>query len=123
MKAQTLPIGGISLVDKVEKDFGLISGVFKDISAKVNFEARVRLLLYNRLTYAVSVHRILEAYPSEVFELLGFKNDPSERSLYRTLEIVGKSFPILLEKYQHFEKAQPRCKGADIRHNLYVFRR
>ncbi len=49
--AVTLPLGGITLIDKVEKDFGLISGVFSCISSKArNFEARVKLLLYNRLT-------------------------------------------------------------------------
>ena len=43
---------------------------------------------------------MLETYPEEVFDLLGFKEDPSERSLYRTVEVVGKCFPLLLERYQ-----------------------
>jgi transposase len=101
MKAQTIPLGGITLLDKVEKDFGLISGVFGGVTGKAkDFTARVKLLLYNRLTYAVSVHRILETYPAEVLELLGFGEDASERSLYRALETVGMGFPILLERYQ-----------------------
>jgi len=59
--AKTLPLGGITLIDKVEKDFGLISKVFSRISNRAkDLEARVKLLLYNRLTQAVSVHRILE---------------------------------------------------------------
>jgi len=99
--AKTLPLGGITLIDKVEKDFGLISKVFSRISNKAkDLEARVKLLLYNRLTHAVSVHRILETYPEEVFQILGFRRKPSERSLYRTLEITGKCLPILLERYQ-----------------------
>jgi len=32
--AKTLPLGGITLIDKVEKDFGLISEVFSCISNK-----------------------------------------------------------------------------------------
>ena len=53
MKAKTLSLGGIGLIDKAEKDFGLISGVFRGISTRVkDFEARVKLLLYNRLTHA-----------------------------------------------------------------------
>ena len=82
MKAKTLSLGGITLIDKVEKDFGLISGVFSCISNKAkDLEARVKLLLYNHLTYAVSVHRILETYPEEVFEILKFVRKPSEHSL------------------------------------------
>ena len=51
MKAKTLSLGGITLIDKVEKDFGLISKVFSRISNKAkDFKARVKLLLYNRLT-------------------------------------------------------------------------
>lgn len=101
MKATTLSLGGLSLIDKVEKDFGLVSGVFSGVSDRVrDFEGRVKLLLYNRLTFAVPVHRILETYPRELFELVGIKNEPSERSLYRTLELVGRCYPVLMERYQ-----------------------
>jgi transposase len=97
----SIALGGVSLIDKVEKDFGLISGVFDGISDRArDFIGRVKLLLYNRLTYAVSVHRILETYPHELFELLGIGDEPSERSLYRTLELVGKCYPVLMERYQ-----------------------
>ena len=99
--AKTIPLGGITLIDKAEKDFGLISGVFSCVSNRAkDLEARGKLLLYNRLTHAVSVHRILETYPEEVFEILKFRRKPSERSLYRTLEIMGKCLPVLLERYQ-----------------------
>jgi transposase len=101
MKANTFSLGGVSLIDKVEKDFGLISGVFGGVSDRArDFVGRVKLLLYNRLTFAVSVHRILETYPAELFELLSMENEPSERSLYRTLELVGKCYPVLMERYQ-----------------------
>ncbi|MFQ6617940.1 MAG: hypothetical protein ACE5QV_04545 [Fidelibacterota bacterium] len=101
MKATTLSLGGVSLIDKVEKDFGLVSGVFGKVTGRVkDFEGRVKLLLYNRLTSAVSVHQILETYPRELHELLGIKNEPSERSLYRNLELVGKCYPVLTERYQ-----------------------
>jgi transposase len=101
MKANTFSLGGISLIDKVEKDFGLVSGVFEGVTKKAkDFQGRVKLLLYNRLTHGVSIHQILETYPRESFELLGLKDEPSERSLYRTVEQVGKCYPILLERYQ-----------------------
>ena len=65
----------------------------------------MKLLLYNKLTHSVSVHRILEIepYPEEVLEYLGI-GKVSERSLYRVLEIIGKTFPLLLENYQRFLK-------------------
>ena len=63
----------------------------------------MKLLLYNKLTHSVSVHRILETYPEEVLEYLGI-GKVSERSLYRVLEIIGKTFPLLLENYQRFLK-------------------
>ncbi len=101
----TIPLGGISIIDKVEKDFGLVSGIFRGVNKKAkDFQGRVKLLLYNRLTFAVSVHQILETYPEESFELLGIKDEPSERSLYRTIEHVGKSYPLLLERYQDILK-------------------
>lgn len=101
MKSNTLSLGGVSLIDKVEKDFGLISGVFGGLTKKAkDFEGRIKVLLYNRLTHAVAVHQILNTYPSEAFELLGMKDDPSERSLYRSLELVGKFYPVVMERYQ-----------------------
>ncbi len=100
MKANTLFLGGIALLDKVEKDFGLITGIFRGVNKKAkDFEGRVKLLLYNRLTHAVSVRQILETYSEESFELLGIKDEPSERSLYRTIEQVGKCYSLLLERY------------------------
>lgn len=33
---------------------------------------------------------------------LGMKGKPSERTLYRTLERIGRYFPVVLGRYQHF---------------------
>ena len=89
MKANTFSLGGIALLDKAEKDFGLISGIFDGVSKKAkNFRGRVKALLYNRLTHAVSVHQVLSTYPRECFEQLGMKQKPSERALYRAVEQV-----------------------------------
>jgi len=69
MKSTTLSLGGIALLDNAEKDFGLISGIFDGVTKKAkNFEGRVKVLLNNRLTHGVSVHRILDTYPEECFE-------------------------------------------------------
>ena len=98
MKAKSYPLGGIALLDFVEKRFGLLSGIFGGVGGRAkDFPGRVKLLLYNRLTEAVSVHRIPEAYPGEVYEPLGLKRKPSERSLYRALEGVDKGFQFFSE--------------------------
>jgi len=50
---------------------------------------------------------------------LGFRRKPSERSLYRTLEIIGKCLPILLEKYQKgFKEAWFNSRLTNLRHNI-----
>jgi transposase len=115
MKSTTIPLGGIALLDKAEKDFGLLSGIFGGITKKAkDFEGRIRLLLYNRLTHGVSVHRILDTYPSDTFELLGIKRDPSERSLYRAVEQVGKCYPVLLEQYHAILKAHGLVDNSQL---------
>ena len=89
MESTAFSLGGIALLDKVEKDFGLISGIFDGVTKKArNFRGRVKALLYNRLTHAVSVHQVLSTYPGECFEQLGMKQRPSERALYRAVEQV-----------------------------------
>jgi transposase len=62
----------------------------------------VEYLVHNKLTYSVSIHQMLEVYPEELMRQLGMKRMPSERTLYRTLERVGRGFPVLHERYQQF---------------------
>lgn len=98
---KTYSLGGIIIIENVEKNFGIFSGIFRGIEGNTkDFISRIKLLVYNRLTHSVSVHQILNTYPIEVMEHLGMKKIPAERSLYRTLEKIGKNFPIILERYQ-----------------------
>ncbi|PIV68139.1 MAG: hypothetical protein COS08_07180 [Euryarchaeota archaeon CG01_land_8_20_14_3_00_38_12] len=98
-------LGGIVMIDKVEKSFDVFSEVFKGIEGNVkDFIPRIKLLVYNKLTHSVSIHQILNTYPAESMEKLGMKKTPVERGLYRTLEKIGKNFPIVLDKYQHLIK-------------------
>ncbi len=103
----TLPIGSISIVEKIEKDFGLVSGIFDGISGRSKeFKGIVKLLLVNRIEDAVSVHQILPTSSIERFELLGMKKAPSERSIYRCIEKVGRTFPAILDRYQRIIERQ-----------------
>jgi transposase len=91
------------MIEKVDKEFDLFSRLFRGISGEVkDFVPRVKLLVNNKLTHSVSIHQILKTYPEELSEQLGMKEQPSERTLYRTLERVGKRFPIVFELYQQF---------------------
>ncbi|MEM0133761.1 MAG: hypothetical protein QXU18_00825 [Thermoplasmatales archaeon] len=61
-----------------------------------------KFLVYSRSTHPVFVRQMLEIYLKELIEELGIKNTPSERSIYRSLEKIGRIIPVLLEKYQNF---------------------
>jgi len=100
----TYSLGGLALIDLVEKDYGLFSKIFGDIQGPKEFKNIAKFLVYNRLAYSVSVHQMLDVYPKELIEELGMKKTPSERSIYRTLEKIGRMFPLLLDRYQGFLK-------------------
>ncbi len=100
MNSVTLPLGSISIMDKIDREYGLISSIFGKAGGRSrNFVGAVKLLLCNRMDDAVSVHQILPMSSDERFGLLGLKEGISERSLYRDLQKVGREFPILLERY------------------------
>jgi transposase len=104
----TLPLGSISLIDKIEKEIGLISGIFGNAGGKSkNFLGIAKLLLCNRLEDTVSIHQIAPTSTKEKFELLGINGEEVEtieRSLYRAIQTIGREFPILLERYQNILK-------------------
>ena len=102
MKNTSISLGSIVLIDKVEKRFNVFSELFSGLGGKSkDFVGCVKLHVYNRLTHSVSTHQILETYPEELAPYLGMEEMPAERSLYRTLERVGKYFPVLLDIHQN----------------------
>jgi len=102
-KNVSIPAGGIVIISTIEKTFGLFSYLFDGIVPKSpDFIPAVKLHCYNRLAHTVSVNKILETYPAETFELLGFRKVPSKRSLYRTLERIGEHISIILYRLQCF---------------------
>jgi hypothetical protein len=75
------------------------------LDGKTNdFLGCVKLHVYNKLTHSVSTHQILETYPKELAPYLGMEGMPAERRLYRTLDRVGKYFPVLLDRHQDLIK-------------------
>ena len=103
----TLPLGSLSVIDKIESDYGLISGISGKVGGKSrNFVGMVKPLLCNRMDDAVSVHQILPMSSEERFGLLGINGSIAGRSLYRALQKVGREFPILPKGDELIKKAK-----------------
>lgn len=103
MNNVTFPIGNLALIDKINVHFGFFNHLFKGAGGRArNFAESAKLFVYNRLGACVSVKRMNDIYPEELFQYLGFKEKPSERSLYRNLERIGERFQLVMEKYQQF---------------------
>jgi len=110
----TIPLGAIVMLKKVENHFGLFHGLFNDVKGKAkDFIPLTKLLTCNKLTHSVSINQINNTYPLEFIQQLRMNDVPSNRSMYRTLERVGKSFPLILDRYQQLIK---KYKLVDRKH-------
>ena len=100
-KNVTFSIGSVALIDKVDASFGFFDSLFNKIGGRAKYlKECAELFVYNRLTSCVSINRIREVYPTELFRQLGFNSMPSERTLYRNLERIGDKYKFIMEKYQ-----------------------
>lgn len=97
----TTPLGGIAMIDKVEKEYNLISELFYGIGESKDFIGRVKVLLNNRLTYSTSVLQIPNILDPEVLPLFGLEKI-TDRSLNRAVQKVGMAIQIIQERYQNF---------------------
>src|SRR5271157_3566878 len=101
LRNMSFSIGSLGVLQKVEKEYSLISGIFGNAPTRhKDFLAQVNLLLYNRLNESVSVRQILPTSPSDLFEILGMTSAPKERNLYRAVSTVGELFPFFMDRYQ-----------------------
>lgn len=99
----TFPIGNIAVIDKIDAETGFFKSVFGNIGGRAkSFIPSIKLLINNRLGDCLSVNRVLEFTSPEFLEIAGFKEDISERSIYRTIERIGEKYPIILQKYQNW---------------------
>jgi hypothetical protein len=106
MNSIILPLGGIAAIDKIEKDLGLISGIFRNTGGKSkNFEGITKLLLANRIEHMVSMYQLLPTSPPEKLELLGISEELGERTFYRDLQKIGRLYPVYIDRYQSIIKA------------------
>src|SRR3989344_3882488 len=97
--------GPIELINKIEKKFNFFEIIFRGLGGKAkNLKESAKLFAYNKLAESISINRIKELYPYELFEEVGFKQEISERSIYRNLERIGDNYKFLMENYQKFLK-------------------
>lgn len=97
--------GPIALMNKIEKKFNFFEIIFRGLGGKAKYlKESAKLFSYNKLAESVSVNKILELYSFELLNEIGFKDEISDRTLYRNLERIGNNYKFLMENYQKFLK-------------------
>ena len=104
-KNTTISLGAVVMIHQIENHYGLFWNLFSDIGLNVkHFIPNVKVLVGNKLTHAVSILQIPETYPLEFAQQLGMSKPLKDRTLNRTVERIGRNFPIILERYHQFLK-------------------
>jgi transposase len=95
-------VGNLAAIDKADSTLdGYFSQVFGGIEGKCrDFLPLVKLLVANKLGPSLSVHRLPSSHPTEFFRMLGFRETPAERNIYRAIERVGAAFALVLDRHQ-----------------------
>ena len=97
--------GPIALMNKIDKKFNFFEIIFRGLGGKAkNLKESAKLFIYNKLAESVSINQILELYSFELFNEIGFKDEISDRTLYRNLERIGNNCKFLMGNYQKFLK-------------------
>src|SRR3989338_6558604 len=97
--------GTLILINKINKEFNLFDSLFGNIKGKTkHFIESIKAFINNRLDKCVSLNQIILNYPQELFECLGFKESPKERTLYRDLERIGLNYKFVIENYHRLMK-------------------
>src|SRR3989338_176361 len=97
--------GPIALMNKIDKKFNFFEIIFRGLGGKAkNLKESAKLFIYNKLAESVSINQILKLYSFELFNEIGFKDEISDRTLYRNLERIGNNYKFLMGNYQKFLK-------------------
>jgi len=98
-------VGSLILINKINSKYNLFDSLFAQLKGKTkHLIESVKMFVNNRLDKCMAVSKILEIYPEEWFECLGFKEKPKERTMYRDLERIGINYKFVIEKYQQLLK-------------------
>src|SRR3989344_4603552 len=97
--------GTLILINKIDKEYNLFDSLFGNIKGKTkHLIESAKVFINNRLDKCTSLNQIIPTYPRELFECLGFKESPKERTLYRDLERIGLNYKFVIEEYQKLLK-------------------
>ncbi len=97
--------GTLILINKIDREYNLFDSLFRNIKGKTKHLIQsVKAFINNRLDKCASLNQIITTYPQELFECLGFKENPKERTLYRDLERIGLNYKFIIEEYQKLLK-------------------
>lgn len=92
-------------MNKADSKYNFFGSIFQELTGKTkHLTESVKAFINNRLDKCVSVNQITEVYPEELFESLGFKEAPKQRTLYRDLERIGIRYSLIIERYQKLLK-------------------
>ena len=96
--------GPLALLNNIENKFNFFEILFEGLGGKAKtLKDSAKLFTYNKLAESISINKIQDIYPYELFEELGL-NEISDRTLYRNLERIGDNYKFLIENYQKFIK-------------------
>ena len=96
--------GPLALLNNIENNFNFFEILFEGLGGKAKtLKDSAKLFTYNKLAESISINKIQDIYPYELFEELGL-NEISDRTLYRNLERIGDNYKFLIENYQKFIK-------------------
>lgn len=101
MNHTTYSIGNLVLIEKADRQLdGYLKQLFAGIAGRAkDFVPLMKLFMYNRLGDCWPINHLTD-HPRELFDQLGFENEPSERTIYRALERLGKRYALVLHKHQ-----------------------
>jgi len=96
--------GPLALLNYVENKFNFFEILFEGLGGKAKtLKDSAKLFAYNKLAESISINKIQEIYPYELFEEIGL-NEIGNRTLYRNLERIGNKYKFLIDNYQKFIK-------------------
>jgi len=96
--------GPIELINKIEDKFHFFEIIFGRLGGKAkNLPESAKLFSYNKLAESISINKIKDIYPFELFEEIGL-GEISDRTLYRNLERIGNNYKFVMSNYQKFLK-------------------
>jgi len=97
--------GPVALMNRVDNKFHFFEIVFGGLGGKAkNLPESAKLFSYNKLAESISINKIMEIYPYELLQEIGFNKPISDRTLYRNLERIGNNYKFVMSNYQKFLK-------------------